>query len=222
MPPDMQADRLRSIMKSCKRCEKMTDLELDEIGIKESMLVDCTSVKVGREEQVVGDFIKEAMPSLSGKITSLSTANTVKKGQPVLLVITGNAQRAADLAKVLRNLSPTAKGEKDEKKKKILPVGKLFARHFKVAEQEAFLKSTACLIAVGTPQRVYDLLVGGALQLDSLQALVLDITWADVKMKTLLDNAETRESLCSLLASDAIQARIKSKSKQERASIVLF
>lgn len=34
LPPDMQADQLRKMVKSCKQYSKMTDLELDEIGIK--------------------------------------------------------------------------------------------------------------------------------------------------------------------------------------------
>lgn len=34
LPPDMQADHLRKVVKSCKLYSKMTDLELDEIGIR--------------------------------------------------------------------------------------------------------------------------------------------------------------------------------------------
>jgi protein CMS1 len=163
------------------------------------------------------------MPSVEKVIAKLATVQPSRLGQPVILVITGNAQRAADLAKVLRKLSPSAPGE--EKK---LPVGKLFARHFKVAEQEAFLKSNVCPIAVGTPQRVHELLSrsnddkSSVLKLNFLKAIVLDASWTDLKMRTVLDNAETTEALCSLLASGEIQTKLRATRKEEQAKIVLF
>lgn len=166
-----------------------------------------------------------ALPSAVKEISKIVQDGNGLEGQPALLVITGDAQRAADLAKVLRKLSQTAsKGGKSDNKP--LPVAKLFARHFKIAEQEAFLSSNVCPIAVGTPKRVHDLLQSSSgtnkLKLDRLQVIILDASWTDAKMRTLLDGNETKEALCSLLACDAVQGKLKSKKKDERAVVALF
>jgi hypothetical protein len=83
LPPDMQADHLRKVVKSCKQYSKMTDLELDEISIKgeqrawnslcmslkliqpqsphpllENMLIDTATVKVERKIENLVDFVK--------------------------------------------------------------------------------------------------------------------------------------------------------------------
>lgn len=126
-------------------------------------------------------------------------------------------------------LSPASK----ENNNKALPIGKLFARHFKVVEQESFLKSNVCPIAVGTPQRVHDLVrtpsdgdgndaSGAALKLNFLKAIILDASWMDAKMRTVLDNIETKDALCSLLASSEVQSKLKAGSKQDKAFIALF
>ncbi|UZJ52481.1 hypothetical protein CBS101457_001801 [Exobasidium rhododendri] len=224
MPSDLQADHLLKMIKSCKKYSKITDLELDEIAIRESMLLDTTSVKMERTEANIALFVNAAMPSLEKIIAKLATIEPSRMGQPVILVITGNAQRAADLAKALRKLSPPSKADP----KKALPVGKLFARHFKIAEQEAFLKSNVCPIAIGTPQRVHDLLNHSdedgksVLKLNFLKAIILDASWTDMKMRTVLDNAETKEALCSLLASAGVQSKLQSTRKEEKAVLILF
>jgi protein CMS1 len=169
-------------------------------------------------------FTLTALHSAVKEISKIAQDSSDLKGQPALLVITGDAQRAADLAKVLRKLSQTAsKGGMSDKP---LPVAKLFARHFKIAEQEAFLSSNVCPIAVGTPKRVHDLLQSSSgtnkLKLDRLQVIILDASWTDAKMRTLLDGNETKEALCSLLACDAVQGKLKSKKKGERAVVALF
>lgn len=162
------------------------------------------------------------MPTADKSIAAAARADTLKQGQPVVLVVTGNAQRAADIAKALRRWSPTAAQGPSPKP---LPVAKLFARHFKLAEQQAFLGSNVCPLAVGTPQRLHDLIADGGtgpLQLDQLKAIILDASWADAKKRTLLDGIETRDALCALLASAQVQARLKVVSHHERAAIVLF
>lgn len=165
------------------------------------------------------------LPSAVKEFSSIALADPGMEGHPALLVITGDAQRAADLAKALRKLNPSS--SKPEKgKASSLPVAKLFARHFKIAEQEAFLKSNVCPIAVGTPKRIHDLLQSSEgtskLKLKRLKVVLLDASWTDAKMRTLLDGNETKEALCSLLASDAIQAKLKEKKRDERAVIALF
>lgn len=151
-------------------------------------------------------------------------AESAMTGQPAILVVTGHAQRAADLAKVLRNLLPEKRKDQEEP----IQVAKLFARHFKVAEQEAFLEANVSPIAVGTPQRIHDLLKpksegqSAALKLDNLRAIILDASWTDVKMRSLLDGIETKEAVCSLIASSPIQSRLRQPSKSSSKAVILL
>jgi len=66
---------------------------------------------------------------------------------------------------------------------KRIQVGKLFAKHKKVKDQESALQ-TDVRVAVGTPNRVLKLYESGALSLIQLQFLVLDLG-RDVKKFTL-------------------------------------
>ena len=52
---------------------------------------------------------------------------------------------------------------------------KLFAKHFKVAEQQALLTKSAPAIAVGTPHRLAQLADLGALQLGRLRLVLIDV-----------------------------------------------
>eukprot|EP00884_Botryococcus_braunii_P006637 jgi/Botrbrau1/15975/Bobra.0375s0002.1 len=71
-------------------------------------------------------------------------------------------------------------------------IAKLFAKHFKVEEQKAYLAAHPLVMGVGTPNRIHRLTDLGALSLDRLQVLVLDLR-PDVKQRTLLDIKETRD-----------------------------
>lgn len=54
-------------------------------------------------------------------------------------------------------------------------VAKLFAKHFKVPEQQALLTKTAPAIGVGTPHRLSQLAALGALKLDRLSLVLVDV-----------------------------------------------
>lgn len=240
-PADMQADHMRKLMKSCKQFAKMTDIELDEVGLTEKMLSDTTSVAVERTEASLARYIEQgedvlartssvspltrfppppAAPKAS-KLASSALTEVHSPGQPCILVITGNAQRAADLSRALRPLNPTGstseKNGKEATRKPLaktasIAVAKLFARHFKIAEQAQFLASHVCPLAVGTPQRIEDLLEHG-LQMERLRCIVLDVSWTDLKQRNLLDGIETRQALFSLLANPAVQQRLRVQAK---------
>ena len=148
-----------------------------------------------------------ALPSLDQALQAPEHACRTKKGTPLLLCITGNAKRAADLARGLRPLLP-AESSADGG-----TVAKLFARHFKVTEQVDFLKTHVSPVAVGTPARMAQLLDtdgDSALHLDHIEAVVLDATWKDAKERTVLDGLDTRQDLFKLLARIEINERIRS------------
>lgn len=54
-------------------------------------------------------------------------------------------------------------------------IAKLFAKHIKVAEQQAHLQQHPLCIAAGTPNRLCKLADVEALQLSQLQLVVLDV-----------------------------------------------
>lgn len=143
-------------------------------------------------------------------------------GMPSVLVLTGNAQRAADIARALRGLLP--KDERPQKrhkhdKKSAAPhaaphapsvsVAKLFARHFKVSEQEAWLRAESAPLGVGTPHRVQALIERGALRLDHMQAIIIDFSWQDAKQRTILETSETRDAVLTLLGTRAVQTALQ-------------
>lgn len=64
-------------------------------------------------------------------------------------------------------------------------VGKLFAKHFKVGEQQEALSKAPLAIAVGTPNRLGKLADLGALRLDRVKYLLVDVA-LDAKQRCAL------------------------------------
>ncbi|PSC76809.1 CMSS1 [Micractinium conductrix] len=100
-------------------------------------------------------------------------------GAPALLLVSPSAIGAVNLIKLCPQFNRACR------------IGKLFAKHFKVAEQEEALRSQVMCIAAGTPNRLCKLADGGALRLDRLAHVVLDVQ-LDVKQRDLLSIPETR------------------------------
>lgn len=99
-----------------------------------------------------------------------------------------------------------------------------FAKHFKVEEQVSFLQKHNTGIAVGTPQRLIDLIengnhnsiillassanwVTGSLSLASLQRLVVDASHIDSKKRGIVDMRETMMPLVKLLTKTELKDR---------------
>lgn len=70
--------------------------------------------------------------------------------------------------------------------RKACPIAKLFAKHMKIEDQIVLLNGNRVVLAAGTPNRLCKLLEEGALKLDNLRWVVLDVR-LDVKQRTLLD-----------------------------------
>jgi protein CMS1 len=88
-------------------------------------------------------------------------------------------------------------------------VAKLFAKHFKLADQEKYLHQTRIAIAVGTPARVAKLLESGALKISHQTIVLLDVAHRDVKNRSLLDLPEVREELWKSVMTGAPRAALK-------------
>lgn len=186
------------------------------------------------------------LPEVPRALADATSAANSQPGHPVVLVLSGNAQRSADLARGLRPLDPSPlsseekrprKRARTEEKKankaedesakgatlesKGITVAKLFARHFKLKEHESWLKDHVCPLAVGTPQRVRALVEDGVLSLDALAAVVIDLTWVDAKRRNILDTPETRDELLRLLAHERMRAAMR-RDGDSRTRLVLF
>ena len=85
-----------------------------------------------------------ALPTLKVRLAQ----RPAQKGAPTALIITSAALRAADLARVLRDMKGTKGGD----------VAKLFAKHFKLEEHAEYLRRTLVGAGVGTPGRLGRLL----------------------------------------------------------------
>lgn len=267
-PPDMQADYITT--KQTASFVKLSEIELEELRLRESMLLDTTAFDQPRTLDTLATFVRKCMPSVANSVNDAQDPTVSQPGRPALIMLTGNAQRAADLARSLRALGPqipasaealNGSGDDDRsagssKRRKLgngkaqskddkattaaaagkkgagvtskdsrallggFSVAKLFARHFKLKEHEAWLKEHTTPLAAGTPQRVAALIASGSLRLDSLQAIVIDQTWVDAKQRSVFDSFETRDELMKLLALDAVMGSFK-RSKSP-AKLVLF
>ncbi|KAK3943193.1 protein cms1 [Diplogelasinospora grovesii] len=111
------------------------------------------------------------------------------KGSPHTVIVAGAGLRAADLVRSVRKFQ-----------KKGNTVAKLFAKHMKLEEQVSFLEKSRTGIAVGTPQRLMDLLDNGALSVGSLKRIVVDASHIDQKKRGIMDMRETMMPLAKLLS----------------------
>lgn len=169
-----------------KEVKSMTAIELEEtIPPQDSF------VKSDTEEwalQNVSDILVEMLKNAGGD-TSLFLSEPQKPrdpfGAPIILVVARTAIRCVELVKYLMAF------------RKYAHLGTLFAKHKKAAEQASFLNNWHCQIAIGTPNRIRELLTSGALKLDRLQLIALDAQ-IDNKAVSLLDSFETRADFLSI------------------------
>jgi protein CMS1 len=102
-----------------------------------------------------------------------------RNGAPSCLLVSPSAMGAVHLIKSCGTFNRSCR------------VAKLFAKHFKVADQAAALKKDRVAMGAGTPHRLCALADAGALQLGALKWVVLDVHM-DAKQRTILDVPEVR------------------------------
>lgn len=119
-----------------------------------------------------------------------------EKASPHTIVLAASGIRAADLTRALRPLGT-----------KTAVVTKLFAKHIKLKEAVETVQRTRMGIGVGTAQRVADLIEMGALKVDKLERLVVDVSHIDSKKRGILDMRESVAPLVRLLNREEFKAR---------------
>ena len=140
------------------------------------------------------DALAAADPGLASALTAPRGPADVPGAGPLLLALASSANAALDVARALPRTGAAVR------------VAKLFARHIKLGEAEAALQAAPTRAAAGTPGRVAALADGGALALDRLRLLVLDVR-LDLKQRTILDVPETRDDTWRLFRG-RLQARV--------------
>jgi len=123
-----------------------------------------------------------------------------KPGRPVVLIIAASAIRCVGIIKHLQDLHQQCK------------IGKLFAKHFKLEEQQKLLEEEFIKLAVGTPNRLEKLVETKALRLDDLSLVVIDM-FVDAKQKTIFEIPEVRKDLFLFLENCCIKNFREGKSK---------
>ncbi|KAI0807232.1 U3-containing 90S pre-ribosomal complex subunit-domain containing protein [Fomes fomentarius] len=181
-PPVMLADYISSLQ--AKTFSKMSGIELADVQIPETSIAETTTWAGSRNLDQLVEFIFKMLPTLRTRMGQRPKSN----GAPTLLFVAGAALRVADVTRVLKD--KRLRGEKGG------DVAKLFAKHFKLEEHVAYLKRTKIAAAVGTPGRLGKLLCDtDALSTSALTHVILDVSFRDVKKRTMLDIPETRDEV---------------------------
>lgn len=180
----------------------LSSLELEDRYIPASSIQNTTSWDKSRTLENLPGFLEK----FSNNPTRLWSASK-KNGAPHTIIVTAAGLRAADLARIIRKFQT-----KDSR------VAKLFAKHIKIKDSIAFLKSTRTGMAVGTPTRLKDLMDCGALQVDRLERIVIDTSHIDQKKRGILDMKETHVPLTVWLGQNEFRNRYGSATQ----NIALF
>lgn len=120
-------------------------------------------------------------------------ANSEEMGCPSVLVICAGARRAADVINsISRNLH--------------CKVAKLFAKHFKVQDQVDALSRSHFSVVVGTPNRLSKLLELGALSLQTVKIVLVDMA-VDTKEFSILTMGGVKEDFYALMSKSVFPER---------------
>ncbi|KAG6335878.1 hypothetical protein ID866_3215 [Astraeus odoratus] len=204
-PPHLLADYLSTMQ--AKAFPTRTGLELLDLSIPETSIVDTRQWTGSRSLDHLVEFIVQVLPALHRRLSQRSKV----AGSPTLLFIAGAALRVADITRVLKD--KRLRGEKGA------DVAKLFAKHIKLEEHVTYLTRTKIGSAVGTPGRVGKLLCQDALSVSQLTHIILDISYQDTKKRNLFDIPETRDEVFqSVLGASKVARAIK----EGKIEVVLF
>ncbi len=131
----------------------------------------------------------------------------VDNRRPVILIISTSAIRCVELLKYL----PLVRSK--------LQITKLFAKHFKMDEQKAFLANHTSPVAIGTPARILKLAEDEdkAIDLIDVTHVIID-SYRDAKSRTIFDIPEVRIELLKLMTKTALRTRLNTLA----AKIVIF
>ncbi|KAI8914773.1 U3-containing 90S pre-ribosomal complex subunit-domain containing protein [Powellomyces hirtus] len=179
-----------------KRKKPKKDYSIDQKALLAEQgipLKDCSHFEHS-DDAHFADFIRD---DLFGKRALKLFGKEYKHpaGSPKVIVLSGSAIRAANVARLVRNVGNCK-------------VAKLFGKHLKASEQARVLGAEPFPVAVGTANRIKKLIEDGSLKLDELEFVVADATYRDQKNRTLFDVPENKADLLDLLKKTSETAKI--------------
>lgn len=177
----------------------LSSVELADLQLGAAPIADTSAYEKDRTLENLPDFLASFCDGGRPQLSAAPSAN----GAPHTIIVTGAGLRAADLVRALRPFQTATS-----------TVSKLFAKHIKIAEAAAFLKSHRTGIAVGTPARLIDLLDSGALSVAHLRRLVVDTSHIDQKKRGVLDMKDTALPVVRWL----VRPEFRTRYDQEAAS----
>ncbi|KAK4686080.1 protein CMS1, partial [Tremellales sp. Uapishka_1] len=181
---DLSTALLKSIRESYRNA---TAMELEDVVIPDDRLLPPPTYK-----PIVAE--PTSFEPLIKRIETLLLATQKAKlpnATPRIIILSLSGLRCADVVRGVRGV----KGEGE--------VAKLFAKHFKLADQVKYLEKTKVSIAVGTPARVGKLLAENAIKITKNTVVLLDIGHSDSKTRSLLTLPEVRDELWKSVFSGA-------------------
>lgn len=183
-----QRKYLFSALGQLSEAKKMTELEISEIKPPKDSFIRPKTDKWKSEEaeQIVLELVETCEASDAFLRAPTSPADPF--GAPIVLILARTAVRCVEL---IKHLMPF---------RKHAHFASLFAKHKKLADQIKFLREWHCNIAIGTPNRVKDLIEDGSLKLDRLALVIVDMA-LDNKAISILDSFETRTDFFNLYKS---------------------
>ncbi|KAL2149892.1 hypothetical protein VTH82DRAFT_7568 [Thermothelomyces myriococcoides] len=184
----------------------LSPIELSDLYISANYIRDSTSWEKPRSLENLPSFL-EIFSRESEKLDEAPK----KPGSPHTLIVTGAGLRAADLVRAVRKFQ-----------KKGNTVAKLFAKHFKLEEQVSFLQKNRTGIAVGTPQRLTDLIEHGALSIKDLRRIVVDASHIDQKKRGIADMRETMLPLAKLLCRKDLKERYEDEDPNRHIDLLFY
>lgn len=178
LPLDQQFEWVKKSFESHAEDAKLgvfEDAELSKVSPMKSMIATLPPA-------VDNMNLEEGLKAIDPKWKSVTCSLEERlPGQPSVLMLSSSAMGCVHM---IRRGFPRSNS--------LCRIGKLFAKHFKVEEQEKLLKTQTMCIAAGTPNRCLKLMDSGALSLERLRWVVLDVT-VDVKGRTILDQPQVAE-----------------------------
>ncbi|KIW96527.1 uncharacterized protein Z519_03596 [Cladophialophora bantiana CBS 173.52] len=200
--PALLADHFAKYIQ--KWFSKSSPIELENRYLPAKAFLDTTSYDKDRVAANLPDFLVRF--SIDGK-DQLSTCDQV--ATPHTLVLTVSGIRTADLMRQLRVFKT-----QDSK------VAKFIAKHMKLEMNVEFLQKNKVGIAIGTPERMYQLMEAGAMKTEALQRIVVDGSYKDEKKNTIFTIGQIFQPMIALLNNDSIRQRYRSE--QNKIDILVF
>ncbi len=170
-----------------------SSIEQGDLHLATRSFRDTTSFENPRLAKEMPEFIKTFLrPGDEDPMTSVGVR------APHTIVVASSGIRVADLVRELRVFqTPESK------------IGKYFPKHMKLQANLTFCKEVKVGVAVGTPVRLRELIESDAIQVSSLQRIIIDGSYQNDKKYTTFDMADSFKPLLDLLNNREIKSRLQ-------------